>query len=54
MRNVWIVLVGSVEDEVWSVAVNTDQESVARSEYLDLKEDGTPAILFFTGDYVTV
>jgi hypothetical protein len=58
----WIVLIGDEETGAWSVALNCqtelypDSEQRAREFYNEMRGSGdmSPAILLFTGDFVTV
>lgn len=61
--NSWVVLVCDPELAQWTVAVNCsvaqygaiEAESAARTFYEEMRlsgDDKTPAIVFFTGDFV--
>lgn len=56
MKHKWIVLVGDTDTDTWSVAVNSEEEDQARDFYKEMRESGdkTPAIVIYTGDFVTV
>lgn len=56
MQDKWIVLVGDPDTNEWSVAVNAVQEHKAREFYDEMRMSGdqTPAIVLYTGDFVTV
>lgn len=50
----YLVLVGDPDSGEWTTAVQSTNKELASEELDALKEDGTPTILIFTGDYVTV
>ena len=56
MNNKWIVLVGDPDTDTWAVAVNTPNKTIAQEFYDHMRNTGdkTPAIIIYTGDFVTV
>lgn len=54
MKNKYLVIVGDPDTDTWTVAGESDQPVVANRVFEDLKEDGTPTILIFTGDFIQV
>ena len=50
----YIVLVYDEETNVWSVLMAGTNKTAMQEAYDDARDAGTPALIIFTGDYVTV
>lgn len=50
----YLVILNDEDTGTWTIAQQTSNQVIAAGGHAELMEDGTPSIVIFTGDYLTV